>query len=89
MGLTAEAVSKKYEMSREHADQVAYESHVKAAAAIDGGNFTDQIVPVTVKEVFVKNDKRMESEHTVAMDEGVRRSTTPEALARLRPVFAQ
>ena len=89
MGLTAEAVSKKYEISREQADQFAYESHVKAAAAIDGGNFTDQIVPVTVKEVFVKNDKRMESEHTVAMDEGVRRSTTPEALARLRPVFAQ
>lgn len=89
MGLTAEAVSKKYEISREQADQFAYESHVKAAAAIDGGNFTDQIVPVTVKEVFVKNDKRMESEHTVAMDEGVRRSTTPEALARLRPAFAQ
>ncbi len=89
MGLTAEAVSKKYEISRDEADEFAYKSHVKAAAAIDGGRFNDQIVPVTVKEVFVKNDKRVESEHTVAMDEGVRRSTTVEVLNKLRPVFAQ
>lgn len=89
MGLTAEAVANKYNISREAADEFAYNSHVKAAAAIDGGRFNDQIVPVEVTEVFVKNNKRHENTFTVAMDEGVRRSTTTEALARLRPVFAQ
>lgn len=89
MGLTAEAVANKYNISREAADEFAYHSHVKAAAAIDGGRFNDQIVPVEVTEVFVKNNKRQENTFTVAMDEGVRRSTTTEALAKLRPVFAQ
>jgi len=88
MGITAEAVANKYKISREAADEFAYNSHVKAAKAIDDGKFNEEIVPVTVKEVFVKNDKRVEAEHTVAMDEGVRRSTTVEALARLRPAFA-
>ena len=88
MGLTAEAVSRKYEVSREQADEFAYKSHVKAAAAIDAGKFNDQIVPVEVEDVFVKDNKRVTSSHTVAMDEGVRRSTTIEALAGLRPVFA-
>lgn len=88
MGTTAEAVSRKYGITREAADEFSYHSHVKAAKALDDGKFVDQIVPVTVKEVFVKDNKRQESEHTVAMDEGVRRSTTVEALARLRPVFA-
>ncbi len=87
MGATAEAVAVKYEVSRAQADEFAYNSHVKAAAAIDAGKFNDQIVPVTVKEVFVKDGKRTESEHTVAMDEGVRRSTTVEALSGLRAVF--
>jgi acetyl-CoA acyltransferase len=88
MGLTAEAVSRKYEISREQADEFAYTSHMKAAAAIDAGKFNDQIVPVEVEDVFVKDNKRVTSSHTVAMDEGVRRSTTIEALAGLRPVFA-
>lgn len=88
MGITAEAVSRKYKISRERADEFAYNSHMKAAAAIDGGKFDDQIVPVEVEDVFVKDNKRVSSSHTVAMDEGVRRSTTPEALAGLRPVFA-
>lgn len=89
MGLTAEAVANKYEITREQADEFAYNSHVKAAAAIDGGKFTDEIVPVEVPEVFVKDGKRVESSHTVAVDEGVRRSTTPEGLSKLRAVFAQ
>ena len=88
MGITAEAVSKKYGISREQADEFAYNSHVKAAKAIDEGKFNDEIVPVTVEDVFVKNDKMVRTEHSVDMDEGVRRSTTVEALARLRPVFA-
>lgn len=89
MGLTAEAVSKKYNISREAADQFAFESHQKAAAAIDGGRFKDEIVPIEVPEVFVKDGKRVERTNTVDTDEGVRRETTVEALARLRPAFAQ
>lgn len=87
MGATAEAVADKYEISREQADEFAYNSHVKAANAIDKGYFKEQIVPVTVKEVFVKNDKRVEAEHTVDTDEGVRRTTSVEGLSKLRPVF--
>jgi len=89
MGITAEAVANKYNISRERADEFAYNSHVKAAAAIDAGKFNDEIIPVEVPDVFVKDGKRVESSHTVAMDEGVRRSTTVEALGKLRPVFAQ
>ncbi|MEZ4952550.1 MAG: thiolase family protein [Saprospiraceae bacterium] len=87
MGNTAEAVAAKYGISREASDEFSYKSHLKAANAIDEGKFNDEIVPVTVKEVFVKDNKRQESQHTVAMDEGVRRSTTVEALSKLRPVF--
>ena len=88
MGLTAEAVANKYQVTREEADEFAYNSHLKAAAAIDAGKFKDDIVPVTVKEVFVKDDKRQEMEFVMDTDEGVRRDTSLEALARLRPVFA-
>ncbi len=89
MGLTAEAVAKKYGISREAADTFSYESHLKAAQAIDAGRFTDEIVPIEVEEVFVKDGKRASSKHTVAMDEGVRRSTTVDALGKLRSAFAQ
>ena len=89
MGITAEAVAEKYNIGREAADEFAYNSHMKAAAAIDNGKFNHEIVPITVKEVFVKNNKRTEVEHTVNMDEGVRRDTRKEVLAKLRPVFAQ
>lgn len=89
MGLTAEAVANKFNISREAQDEFSFRSHEKAAAAIDAGKFNDEIVPVTVKEVYVENDKRKEKEFTVAMDEGVRRSTTVEGLAKLRPVFAK
>ena len=87
MGATAEAVAVKYNISREAADAFALKSHQNAAAAIDGGKFENEIVPVTVKEVFVKDGKRQESEHTVDTDEGVRRDTSMQGLARLRPVF--
>ena len=87
MGHTAEAVSSKYGISREAADRFAYESHQKAAAAINGGKFDDQIVAVEVEDVFVKDGKKITSSHVVAMDEGVRRDTTLEGLAKLRPVF--
>lgn len=87
MGATAEAVAGKYGITREAADAFSLKSHTNAAAAIDGGKFKDEIVPVTVKEVFVKDGKRQEAEHTVDTDEGVRRSTSLEGLAKLRPVF--
>jgi acetyl-CoA acyltransferase len=87
MGHTAEAVSDKYGITREAADQFTYDSHKKAAAAIDAGKFDEQIVAVEVEDVFVKDGKKVTSRHTVAMDEGVRRDTTLEGLAKLRPVF--
>ena len=58
MGNTAEAVAEKYKISREASDEFSYQSHMKAAAAIDAGKFKDEIVPVEVPEVFVENDKR-------------------------------
>jgi acetyl-CoA acyltransferase len=88
MGLTAEAVAQKFKISREMADTFAYNSHVKAAAAIDAGRFTDEIVPVEVEEIWVENDKRKSSKSTIKVDEGVRRETTVEGLGKLRPAFA-
>ncbi len=89
MGLTAEAVANKHGITREMADIFSVQSHQKAAAAIDAGKFREEIVPVTVQEVFVKNDKRVEQTYVVDTDEGVRRDTTVEGLAALRPAFAQ
>ncbi|MBK7938829.1 MAG: thiolase family protein [Lewinellaceae bacterium] len=88
MGLTAEAVSQKWEISREAADAFSVRSHQRAAAAIDAGKFKGEIVPVKVPEVWVENDKRKESVHIVDTDEGVRRETSQEGLAKLRPAFA-
>lgn len=87
MGATAEAVAKKYNISREAADAFSLKSHQNAANAIDGSLFKDEIVPVTVEDVFVKNGQRVESSHVVDTDEGVRRDTSLEGLARLRPAF--
>jgi acetyl-CoA acyltransferase len=87
MGATAEAVAEKYNISREASDQFSLESHTKAANAIDKGHFKDQIVPITVEEVFVQNGKKVSKSHVVDMDEGVRRDTTLEALSKLRPAF--
>lgn len=87
MGLTAEAVAKKYGINRDEADEFALRSHTLAAQAIDGGKFKEEIVPVDVTEVFVQDNKRQEKTFTVDTDEGVRRSTTKDALGKLRPVF--
>ena len=89
MGITAEAVAEKYGITREEADRFSVRSHERAAKAIDEGLFTDEIVPIEVEEVFVKDGKKQSSSHTVAVDEGVRRSTSMEALSKLRPVFRQ
>ena len=87
MGHTAEAVAEKYKISREASDQFSYESHQKAANAIEKGLFKDEIVPITVEEVFVQDGKKVSKSHTVDMDEGVRRETTVEALSKLRSAF--
>jgi acetyl-CoA acyltransferase len=88
MGLTAEAVAKKYGISREAADAFSVRSHVNAGAAIDGGKFKDEIIPIKVPEVWVENDKRQSRENIVDTDEGVRRDTSLEGLGKLRPAFA-
>lgn len=88
MGLTAEAVAKKFNISREAADAFSVRSHQRAAAAIDGGKFKDEILPISVPEVWVENDKRKERSYTVDTDEGVRRDTSLEGLGKLKPAFA-
>jgi acetyl-CoA acyltransferase len=88
MGLTAEAVSKKFNISRAAQDQFAAKSHEKAAAAIANGLFKSEIVPINVKEVYVEDDKRKERDFIVDTDEGVRVGTTAEVLGKLRPAFA-
>lgn len=88
MGLTAEAVAKKWEISREAQDEFATNSHRKAAAAIDAGLFKEEIIPVTVEEVYVADNKRQKREWVMDTDEGVRRETTVAGLGKLKPAFA-
>lgn len=87
MGLTAEAVANDFKVSREDQDAFALESHRRAGDAIDSGRFKEDIVPIDVTEVYVKDDKRQERTYTVDTDEGVRRGGSMEAMAKLRPVF--
>ena len=89
MGATAEAVAEKFNISREAADTFSFKSHQKAAHAIDQGYFEDEIVPITVEDVYVKDGKKVSTSHTVSVDEGVRRDTTIEGLSKLRAVFKQ
>ena len=89
MGLTAEAVSNEFGVSREAQDEFAYHSHRKAANAIDNGYFESGICPVDVKEVYVnEKGKRAERTYKVAVDDGVRRDTNISGLAKLKPAFA-
>src|SRR6478609_826697 len=89
MGLTAEEVSKQFKISREEQDQFSYESHMKAAAAWKAEKFKGEIVPITVKEVYVdENMKKKTREYIVEKDEGIRADTTVEGLSKLKPVFA-
>ena len=88
MGLTAEEVAEKYNVSREDQDIFSVRSHDRALAAIDSGRFKDDIVPITVNEVYLDaNEKRQERSYVVDTDEGPRRGSNVEALSRLRPVF--
>ena len=89
MGLTAEKVAKEYNVTREEQDEFAYKSHMKALKALDNGTFKDDIVPIDVEEIYIDEDgKKKQRTYTVTQDQGPRRGTSLEALARLRPVFA-
>ncbi len=89
MGLTAEEIAKDFEITREEQDEFSYNSHMKALNAIEKGYFKDQIVPIEVEHVFVENGKKKTKKFIVDTDEGPRKDTTMEALARLKPAFAQ
>ncbi len=80
MGTHAERVAISNAVSREDQDALALESHLHAVAAIDAGRFDDEMAPVTIRDAKGR-------ETVVSVDEGPRRDTTAEALARLRPVF--
>ncbi len=89
MGLTAEAVAKKYDVSREDQDEFAYTSQMRALKAQDEDRFKDQIVPIEVEHTFVnESGKKVTEKYTVDKDEGPRKGTNLEALSKLRPVFA-
>jgi acetyl-CoA acyltransferase len=90
MGHTAEAVAKAFDVSREAQDLFAYQSHQKALKALAEGKFNDQIVPLNIDYHFLdENDKVQHQKSIFSTDEGPRADTTLEALAKLRPVFAQ
>ena len=89
MGLTAEAVAKKYNVTREEQDAFAIQSHEKAIQAIQAGRFKDDIVPITVEHVYLDdNEKRQVKSYVVDTDEGPRAGSTLESLGALKPVFA-
>ena len=90
MGLTAEAVAQQYKISREDQDEFSFNSHQKSLKALDNGTFKEDIAPIDVAQVFLDGSgKKQTKSYTVDTDEGPRRGTSKEALARLRPVFAQ
>jgi acetyl-CoA acyltransferase len=89
MGLTAEAVAKEFNVSREDQDEFAYNSHRKALNAIQNGYFKPGILPVNVEEVYLdERGKKQKRNYVVDTDEGPRADTSMEALAKLKPVFA-
>ena len=90
MGLTAEQVADQFNISRDAQDAFALESHRRALAAQADGKFTDEIVPINVKETYFDQEsgKKKTREWTVSQDEGPRKDTSAEGLAKLKPVFA-
>ena len=89
MGLTAEAVAKEFQVSREEQDAFSYGSHQKALKAIAGGVFKNGILPMTVEEVYLdEKGKKQKKSFVVDTDEGPRADTSLEVLAKLKPAFA-
>jgi acetyl-CoA acyltransferase len=87
MGLTAENLAREFHVNRDDADAFSYRSHQRAVAAQDAGRFAAQTVPVTVEQVVPAAGGPRCSTKAVAVDEGPRRDTSPQALASLKPVF--
>ncbi|MGY0399248.1 MAG: acetyl-CoA C-acyltransferase [Ostreibacterium sp.] len=90
MGITAEKVADKYQVSREQQDAFALQSHERALAAIGAGEFTDEIIPIdTMHKGFdLRTDAIQSQQITVSQDEGPRKNSRLALLAKLRPVFA-
>jgi acetyl-CoA acyltransferase len=89
MGLTAEEVAKTYKVSREEQDLFSTESHRRALKAIEEDRFKEDVVPISVKEIFLdEKEKKRERITVVDTDEGPRPGTNVEALSKLKPVFA-
>jgi len=89
MGMTAECVAKRYNISREAQDEIAFESQKRTAAAQDAGKFVDEIIPMDTKMMLMNKETgdSKEVDYTVDKDECNRPGTTLEALAGLKPVF--
>ena len=87
MGLTAENLARKYSIGREEQDAFSLASHQKALAAIQGGKFKDEIVPVDVRVTEVNGSKPVTRQAVFQVDEGPRTDTSPEGLAKLKPAF--
>jgi acetyl-CoA acyltransferase len=89
MGLTAEAVAKEYNVSREDQDAFSYNSHQKAINAIKNGYFKEGILPINVEQVYLdEKGKKQKRSYVVDTDEGPRADTNMQALAGLKPAFA-
>jgi acetyl-CoA acyltransferase len=89
MGLTAEAVAKEYNVSREAQDEFSFQSHRKALNAIQQGYFKEGILPINVEQVYVdEKGKRATKNYVVDTDEGPRADTSLDVLAKLKPAFA-
>lgn len=88
MGLTAENLARKYEITREQADEFSLRSHQRALAAIESCRFKDEVVPLEVTEVSLNGTNKAQTQTvTFSVDEGPRRDTSLEALAKLKPAF--
>lgn len=89
MGLTAEAVAKEFNVSRQDQDEYSYQSHQKAINAINNGYFKPGILPINVEQVYLdEKGKKQKKTYTVNTDEGPRTDTSLGALLKLKPVFA-
>ena len=89
MGITAELVAERYDISREAMDEFGTESNRRAAEAISAGRFKDEIIPVDVEWTSLVDGTIVKTKERVEVDDGVRPGTTVETLARLRPAFKQ
>src|SRR5690606_23058677 len=85
-----EAVANEYKVSREDQDEFSFLSHQKALKAIQENRFKEQIVPISIEQIYVdKSGKKATKTYTFDTDEGPRADTSKEVLAKLKPVFAQ